>query len=80
MTIQTLQSFLAWSLVVHFSVLLLWVWMMKYANEYVYRIHTYWIPISKDSFNVMHYGGIGLYKLLIFIFNLTPYIALMLID
>jgi hypothetical protein len=80
MTIQLWQSFLGWSVVINYTVAILWVLTIKYAYNYTYQMHHYWIPISKESFNAIHYGGIGLYKLAIFMFNLVPYLILMLIS
>jgi hypothetical protein len=80
MTIQLWQSFLGWSVVINSTVVIFWVLMIKYAYNYTYQMHHYWIPISKESFNAIHYGGIGLYKLAIFVFNLVPYFALLLIN
>ncbi|ALE53187.1 hypothetical protein SP60_01510 [Candidatus Thioglobus autotrophicus] len=74
------QSFLGWSLAINIAVLLSWVLAIKYAHDYVYQVHTYWISITNESFNNIHYGGIGLYKLLIVVFNLVPYFALMLVS
>ncbi len=78
MTITIFQSFLGWSLVINVAVLLGWILAIKYAHDYVYQVHNYWISISHESFNNIHYGGIGLYKLLIVVFNLVPYLTLML--
>ncbi|WPE16142.1 DUF6868 family protein [Candidatus Thioglobus autotrophicus] len=80
MTITIFQSFLGWSLAINIAVLLSWVLAIKYAHDYVYQVHTYWISITNESFNNIHYGGIGLYKLLIVVFNLVPYFALMLVS
>jgi hypothetical protein len=80
MTITIFQSFLGWSLAINIAVLLSWVLAIKYAHDYVYQVHTYWISITNESFNSIHYGGIGLYKLLIVVFNLVPYFALMLVS
>ncbi|MDC0407034.1 hypothetical protein OAM82_00075 [Candidatus Thioglobus sp.] len=80
MTVQMWQSFLGWSVVINSTVVILWVLMIKYAYNYTFKMHSYWIPISKESFNAIHYGGIGLYKLAIFMFNLVPYFVLMMIS
>lgn len=78
MTIDIWQGFLGWSLLINFSILLIWVLVIKYAHDYVYQMHNYWVSITNESFNNIHYGGIGLYKLLIVVFNLVPYFSLML--
>ena len=79
MTLEMWQSFLGWSLVINILILTYWSLMILYARDFVYRLHTRWIPVSNEAFDNIHYGGMGLYKLLIFIFNLAPYLALRII-
>ncbi|MBT3186277.1 MAG: hypothetical protein HN828_05180 [Candidatus Thioglobus sp.] len=79
MTIAMWQSFFGWSLLINWSVLIVWILVIKLAPDFVYRVHSYWLPISRASFNAIHYGGIGLYKLFIFFFLMTPYFVLMII-
>lgn len=80
MDLAAWQSLLGWSLLINWAVLILWVLMFRFARDFVYQMHNYWIPISSEAFNAIHYGGIGLYKLLIFVFNLAPYLALLIIS
>jgi hypothetical protein len=50
--------------------------MCTFAGDWVYQIHSKWFSISRDAFNVAIYSFIGLYKILIIMFNLVPWIAL----
>lgn len=79
MAIELLQKMLAWSLVINYSLLLLWFVFFIFMHDFVYKIHSKWFKISKETFDAMHYGGIGLFKLLVFVFNLVPYLALWII-
>jgi hypothetical protein len=47
--------------------------------DLVYRIQSRWFPISRDSFDLVIYGFIGLFKIFFLMFNLVPYIVLLLI-
>lgn len=73
------QSFLGWSLVIHWSILLIWVLAFKFSSDYIYKIHNNWVSIKRETFNSIHYGGMGLYKLLIFFFLMVPYFILLII-
>jgi len=75
-TIQQLSDFLLWNLILNYSLLVIWSGMFLMARDWVYSIHIKFFDISKLAFNAFNYGGIGLYKMLIFIFCLIPYIAL----
>ena len=45
-----------------------------------YRVQSKWYPISRDTFNVVTNSFIGLFKLFCIIFNLVPYVALLIIE
>lgn len=77
MTMEFWQSFLGWNALVHLGILIFWVVVLKLAPDFVYKAHNYWVPISKESFNSIHYGGMGIYKLFIFFFLLVPYFVLL---
>ena len=49
------------------------------AADWAYQIHGKWFSISKETFNVAIYSFIALYKILIIVFNLIPYIALVIV-
>ncbi|VAV85818.1 hypothetical protein MNBD_DELTA01-874 [hydrothermal vent metagenome] len=76
MTVEIVRDMLMWSLLINWGVLLLWFFMIAFAHDWVYRLHTRWFKLSRESFDKLHYGLMGAFKLLIFIFNLAPYIAL----
>ena len=76
MTIEIIRSALAWCIVINWIILLLWVLFFTLAHDWVYRFHSKWCNISVDKFDAIHYGGILFFKILIFMFNLVPYLAL----
>jgi hypothetical protein len=49
------------------------------AGDFVYRIHSKWFPMPRETFNVALYSFLGMYKILIFVFNLMPWAALAII-
>ncbi|MHC4646213.1 MAG: DUF6868 family protein [Planctomycetota bacterium] len=49
------------------------------AGDWVYRIHSKWFSISRETFNVAIYSFIGIYKIFVFVFNLIPCIALLIV-
>jgi len=79
MDIQTLTAFFMWCTILNFALLLLSSLFCLCAGDWVYRIHSKWFSIPREVFNVAIYSFLGLYKLLVFVFNLIPYIALSII-
>lgn len=76
MTIESLTVFLGWCTLVNWVLLVGWVLMITLARSWVFSLHTALFDITQSQFNAMHYGGIGFYKLMTFMFNLTPYLVL----
>ena len=67
---------LGWCAVINIGLLLWWwLWFML-AHDWVYRIHTKWFNIPVGKFDVIHYSGMAIFKILIFVFNIVPYLAL----
>jgi hypothetical protein len=80
MTIEIIRSALAWCAVINIGFLLGWFLFLTLAHDWTYRFHSKWFKLSVDTFDTIHYAGMGLYmglyKVGIFLFNLVPYFAL----
>jgi len=76
MAIATLKTFLMWCTIINFALLIFSSIMCMFVADLVYQIHSKWFSISREAFNVAIYSFIGLYKILIILFNLVPWIAL----
>jgi hypothetical protein len=57
----------------------LWFLVFALAHDRVYRLHSRWFHIPVDRFYAMHYAGMALFKIGLFLFNLAPYFALRII-
>ena len=73
-----LLRFLCWGAGINYAILLLWVFLFLFAHEWMYRLHTRWFKLSPEAFDMLNYGGIGLYKLGNILFFLVPALALLL--
>ena len=76
MTLELTRSMLAWCSVINIGLLLWWYLFFILAHDWVYRMHSKWFNIPVDRFDTLHYAGMGLFKMGIFLFNLVPYLAL----
>lgn len=76
MSREVIQSILGWCTVLNMGVLLYWWIMLIIAHNWVYRFHTKWFQLSRETFDAIHYAAMAFYKICIFLFNLVPYVAL----
>jgi hypothetical protein len=76
MSREVIQSILGWSTLLNMGFLLYWWIMLIIAHNWVYRFHTRWFQLSRETFDAIHYAAMAFYKISIFLFNLVPYVAL----
>ena len=80
MDTQTLTTFFMWCTILNVALLILSSLLCICARDWAYRIHSKLFSISRETFNVVIYSFIALYKLLVIVFILIPYIALLIIS
>ena len=79
MDIQTLTTFFMWCTIINGGLLVLWTGALLLIPDWVYRIQHRWFPLSRETFDIIIYAFVGLFKLLFLVFNVTPYLALLII-
>ncbi len=76
MSLDQMHDFLLWNLIINYAVLLLWFGVLTFAHDWVYRLHTRWFQLTPQTFDVLHYGAMAIYKIGVLLFNLAPLLAL----
>lgn len=79
MDIQTLTTFFMWCTIINGALLVLWTTMCVLTPDLVYRTQSKWFPIPRETFDVVIYAFLGLFKILFLVFNLVPYLALLIV-
>ena len=79
MTIEALTDFFMWCTIINGGIYLLWLGFIILAPDFVYSVQSRWFPVSRDSFDVIIYGFMGVFKLFFIMFNLVPWLALLII-
>ncbi len=76
MNLQSLRGFFMWCVILNAGVLLLTFILWISLRDFIYGIHSRWFDIDRKAFDIIFYSFIGLYKILIFVFSLVPWVAL----
>ena len=79
MGIETLTRFVMWCTIIDGALLALWITMYILAPDLVYRTQSKWFPIPRETFNVVFYSFLGLFKIVFLVFNVVPYVALLIV-
>ena len=79
MDMELLTKFFMWCSILNLALLMFSFLMLAFAGDLIYRIHGRWFPMPRETFNVVLYSFIGVYKILVFVFNVVPWAVLAII-
>ncbi len=76
MSIATLRTLFGWCTVINVGLMILSFALLIPLGNFVYRMHARIFPMSRETFNIIIYSYLGIYKILVIVFCLVPYLAL----
>lgn len=79
MNIESVHNMLQWAALINLAVLCYWFFMLAFAHDFVYRMHSRWFKVGVETFDAIHYAGLAFYKIMFVLFNLAPLLALYII-
>ena len=79
MTLEIARNFLQWSTLINIAILLMWFMWFVFAHDWVQEFHGKWFRLSREQFDGIHYAGMAIFKMGIWLFNLVPLLALYII-
>src|SRR5215472_7589660 len=79
MSIEVTRSFLLWCTVINYAILLVWFLVFTLAHDWMRRFHGRWFRLSDEQFDTLHYLGMSIYKIGILLFNLVPFVVLLIV-
>lgn len=68
-----------WCTIINGVLLVFWTAMCILAADVLYRMHSKWFSISRETFNVVIYSFLTLAELVFLVFNVVPYVALLIV-
>lgn len=79
MDINMLKAFFLWCTIIN-GIMRLFIHLMRFfAVDWIYSVHNKLFNVSRENFNTMLYTFIMLYKIFWLVFNLVPWLALLII-
>jgi hypothetical protein len=76
MTIVEIKEILVWCVGLNYAILVVWFGVFVFAHDRLYRLHNRWFNISIETFDMLHYAGMSMYKIATLVFNVVPLVAL----
>ena len=77
MDIHMLRVFFMWCTIINAGLLVFSSLILAFAGEWIYRLHAKLFSMPRETFNAVIYSFLGLYKIVFLVFNLVPYVALL---
>jgi hypothetical protein len=77
MSVATAKGVLLCCTLINFGLLAVWGLLMLLPHGWLHRLWGRWYRMSPEHFDTISFAGILFYEILIFFFNLVPYIALL---
>ncbi|MFW6151675.1 MAG: DUF6868 family protein [Verrucomicrobiota bacterium] len=74
-----LSEFLMWCTILNFGFLMLSFLFLSFAGDFIYKVHSKLFSMPRETFNVVLYSFLGMYKIFWLVLNLVPWMALKLI-
>lgn len=79
MAIDMARSIWGWCTAINIGLLIWWSLLFSVAHAWVYRFHGKLFKISVEAFDSIHYAGMAIFKIGVLLFNLVPYLALLIV-
>ncbi len=79
MDIQTLTTFFMWCTIINGALFVCSTTVFILAPDVLYRIQSRWFSIPRETFNVAFYSLLGFFKIVLLVFNVVPYVALLIV-
>jgi Family of unknown function (DUF6868) len=80
MTIDIAREFFLWCTIINAVMFFVSFIMMMLMRKFIYKYHGRWFDLPDAKLSSSMYKMLGFYKILIIVFNLVPYLALVIIS
>ena len=79
MSLETLTEFFKWCTIINGGLYILWVAFLTLMPDLTYRLQSAFVPLPRETYNVVIYSFLGLFKIIFLVFNVVPWVALSMI-
>ena len=76
MTMYEIREMLGWCSAFNIVMLTVMFVLVTVMRPWVYKMHSKMFPITESQFNIAIYSFFGFYKVVVYVFNIIPWVAL----
>jgi len=71
-----LLQLLGWCSLIYIILFSIWALFFMVGRNWLYKLHNKWFAMPIERFNVIHYVLMGIFKIILIVFFLVPYLVL----
>ena len=79
MSLEQLTDLFQWMTIINIGLLALSAMLIMILKNLVCKMHAKLFGISQDTVGIIAYGYLGVFKVFVIVFNIVPYLSLLLI-
>jgi len=79
MNLELLKAFFMWNTIINVALFMYVALLSAFTSDWIFKMHGKPFSLERESFNTVLYSFLGLHKIIIIVFNLVPYLALLII-
>ncbi|MHC4118219.1 MAG: DUF6868 family protein [Planctomycetota bacterium] len=79
MDVGMLTRFFMWCTILNMGLLALSFLILAVAGDSMYKIHSKWFPMPRETYNVLLFSWLAIYKIIVIVFNVMPWAVLAII-
>jgi hypothetical protein len=68
-----------WCTILSGGILAVWTIFFVFAPDFAYRTQSKFLPIPREAYNVVIYAALAVFRILFVVFNLVPFVALLIV-
>ena len=80
MSIELLRCFFGWCTIINMGLLIFALVIVLLCRKKVFEIHGKMFKLTEQQFNVTWYAMLAFLKICVFVFNVVPYVALVIMS
>lgn len=79
MDIKKIHAILGWSITINIGLGVLTMFSMS-SKDWMYEIHSNFFTVSFETYSALWFMILGVWSILVWVFNIIPYIAIVIVD
>ena len=80
MNLEILTQFFQWMTIIGMGIYLLTVAVTIFARSFLFAMHRRFFELSRETFNIAIYSYVAFFKIILIVFVVVPYLALLVIN